>query len=312
MMFEFRTHGLTADADARTRSDAFGEWFDADVDPSTALPTIVQHLCDGFLLILGEQAKPHLCAMLGIDEPENSWEDAVNDGSRYLEYTMGQTFTELLAFGLFGIRHEEQGVVGSFDECLARAERLVSVYPIDLWLDAHTADLLRAAVSAAAGRAALDRGENVQPEALAHLGGVKFSRIRNMISGASPDLPRDAAGLVHHEAAAAWLATRDVFLPTIQGEHPGHIAEDIEEPIFVPVARDGSIFHPAVKREGGYQIGAKGEEQMVEDFDEALQELSRQATPRWRRPNENGNWGIVAGVEWRRMDRAALEALGTS
>jgi hypothetical protein len=29
-------------------------------------------------------------------------------------------------------------------------------------------------------------------------------------------------------------------------------------------------------------------------------------TAKWRRPNENDNWGIVAAIEWRRVDRNSL------
>lgn len=71
---------------------------------------------------------------------------------------------------------------------------------------------------------------------------------------------------------------------------------------FVPRARDGSVFHPALNRGRGFRIGAKGSEFVVERFDEALEHLSRMDAPRWRRPNDAGAWGIVTGVEWVRLD----------
>jgi hypothetical protein len=40
-------------------------------------------------------------------------------------------------------------------------------------------------------------------------------------------------------------------------------------------------------------IGAKGEEESVPDFFEALRKLAGMPTPRWRRRNAAGNWGIV-------------------
>lgn len=66
--------------------------------------------------------------------------------------------------------------------------------------------------------------------------------------------------------------------------------------IFVPVARDGSIFNPDVARSGTYQIGAKGEEQNFKSFAEALTALNAMSVPPLRRRNDKGHWGIVSGV----------------
>lgn len=67
---------------------------------------------------------------------------------------------------------------------------------------------------------------------------------------------------------------------------------------FVPVARDGSWFSPDLLRAGAYRIGPKGEEIVVETYAEALDQLRLMKSPHWRRPNSNGNWGIVTGVRW--------------
>lgn len=72
--------------------------------------------------------------------------------------------------------------------------------------------------------------------------------------------------------------------------------ETIDE-FFVPVAKDGTWFSPDLSR-GGYRIGPKGEEFVVADYMEAVRSLNGMTTPRWRRPNAKGNWGIVAGVAW--------------
>jgi len=74
----------------------------------------------------------------------------------------------------------------------------------------------------------------------------------------------------------------------------------------VPVARDGSWFSPDLRRpRGGYTIGAKGEEFVVANYAEALASLRLMNVPRWRRPNANGNWGIVAAIEWKAADQMA-------
>jgi len=71
-----------------------------------------------------------------------------------------------------------------------------------------------------------------------------------------------------------------------------------EPQTLVPRSKDGSVFHKGLRKKRGYIIGAKGEEIAVEDFSDALKALHAMETPRWRRPNRNGNWGIVSGVEW--------------
>ncbi|ORE97758.1 hypothetical protein [Aurantimonas sp. 22II-16-19i] len=68
--------------------------------------------------------------------------------------------------------------------------------------------------------------------------------------------------------------------------------------IRVPRAKDGSVFHTGLRRAGAFQIGPKGEEVRVDSFDRALDLLARMRKPYWRRPNAEGNWGIVAGNDW--------------
>lgn len=73
----------------------------------------------------------------------------------------------------------------------------------------------------------------------------------------------------------------------------------------VPIAKDGSWFSPQLRRSTGFTIGAKGEEIVIDTYASALKELREMAVPRWRRPNSNGNWGIVSGVQWKRVDEVA-------
>jgi hypothetical protein len=59
-------------------------------------------------------------------------------------------------------------------------------------------------------------------------------------------------------------------------------------------AKDGSTFDPVkCQRAGGYWIGPKGSEVKIANFDDAVRMLSAMRKPYWRRPNKNGNWGIV-------------------
>lgn len=68
------------------------------------------------------------------------------------------------------------------------------------------------------------------------------------------------------------------------------------EKILIPVTDDGIAFLPKYRRKKGYQIGGKGEETYYLDYFKALEELKKMNTPKWRRPNKQGNWGIKNGV----------------
>ncbi len=66
-----------------------------------------------------------------------------------------------------------------------------------------------------------------------------------------------------------------------------------------PVAADGSVFDAVTcLRAGGYWIGPKGREHKFIRYEDALVALALMRKPRWRRPNANGNWGIVLGRRW--------------
>jgi hypothetical protein len=83
-------------------------------------------------------------------------------------------------------------------------------------------------------------------------------------------------------------------------------------PVFVPVARDGGMFHPGLRRNGTYSVGPKGAETHIADFDAALDALQRMPAAYWHRPNEAGAWGVVRAVEWLRLDMSDLEAIAAT
>ena len=74
--------------------------------------------------------------------------------------------------------------------------------------------------------------------------------------------------------------------------------EPAAAPAKVPVARDGSRFGPHLARGGVFTVGAKGEERRFDNYEAALEYLRGMSTARWRRPNSNGNWGIVSATGW--------------
>jgi len=56
-------------------------------------------------------------------------------------------------------------------------------------------------------------------------------------------------------------------------------------------------------------IGTTGEEVQHSSFDEGLSGLRKMATPRWRHPNEAGNWDIGSGRDWKRIERRQLMSM---
>lgn len=184
----------------------------------------------------------------------------------------------------------------------------------------------------ARARVKLDLGQPVTIHDLALLSGVSVKRIQNAVYARTDEAPVvDKNGLISPEACEPWLAARD-YHPSIWKQvtalYPlvkawgDDIAFEASEPdryvddfVFVPVANDGSLFSPSLRRagkahDGGFTIGAKGAETVASDYGDALEQLTRMETPRWRRPNpESGNWGIVSGQTWKRIRRAELMGL---
>ncbi len=94
-------------------------------------------------------------------------------------------------------------------------------------------------------------------------------------------------------AEALGVAVSDLFT-----EAPVERARQVSEQLLVPQASDGSCFGPYLKHAGKFTVGEKEDEVQFEEFDEALAYLRRMGTAKWRRPNANGNRGIVSAVRW--------------
>lgn len=178
---------------------------------------------------------------------------------------------------------------------------------------------------ASRARLKLDNGTPITLHELAALSGVTPKRIQNAIYAKTDEAPLVGKnGLIAPEACEPWLSARDyqrslwkqvnALAPLVESWGADILLteverdEVIEDYIFIPVANDGSVFHPGLMREGRYAIGQKGVEQAIESFEQALDQLSKMETPRWRRPNsESGNWGIVSGQSWKRVRRGDLD-----
>jgi hypothetical protein len=169
-------------------------------------------------------------------------------------------------------------------------------------------------VNLAISRRAIETGTGeVDLQSLAILGGVTEGRIRNILSSGEGGLEKVGQS-VTAVSALAWLKGRKEFFASIW-QQPDEVAPNAPNPdfsddvVFVPVAADGSLFHPGLARGGKFMIGAKGDEVPHATFEAALVALQKMATPRWRRPNDAGNWGIVSGRDWKRIERRQLMSM---
>jgi hypothetical protein len=222
-------------------------------------------------------------------------------------------------------------VPGWVRDLCARIDRLVTLAPETEPAAYDRLLVLRAKASA---RLKFDLGAQLTPQELADLSGVSLKRVQNASYEAGEGAPvYDRKGTVTQESAEKWLSKkgflfsiwRDIAALSPLAEDWGRdvaappqaiINDGLEDEVeaeqdflFVPVDKDGRRFLPDLIRNGGYTIGSKGSEQTIANYFEALEALTRQTTPRWRRPNDNEHWGIVAGRGWDRVTRSSLDAL---
>ncbi len=316
--------------DANERAALFHEQYGNEPDPGVTLAEIVAAAGDYLSQIIGvddvDAGMAHIVEGVveasggTITEPED-WRGALHRArsSCYSEWPLGECLHNLAAYARYGIvLHDSEDptvLAKAIEEDLTEAEKFLQATPSAQWGISSNSDLHNV-VRLASNRWALDNGRPVEPAALAEFGGVSEGRIRNMMSGAKRTFT-SADGRIPAQEALQWLADRTEFWNSVWREqriprfHYGRAPQEetLEKPVFVPVARDGSAFHPGLQRGGKYPIGAKGFEVQVEGFEEALAKLQCMPTPYWRRPNAVGNWGIVAGVRWVRLDASDLEAL---
>jgi hypothetical protein len=163
-------------------------------------------------------------------------------------------------------------------------------------------------------RYTIDTQQPLTVDQVTVLSGVSKRTIQNALSKRDESgLSVGEDGLISNQEARDWLESRRSFVFTTPyreestDESSNTEVSESGEYLFVPVADDGSAFLPSARRAQGYQIGAKGSEEYIDDYFVALSKLQGMKRPRWRRPNENGNWGIKAGVTWKRLPKDEVD-----
>lgn len=310
---------------AAEREERFHERYGDDVDAAATLIELVQ-ACGSYLeRIVGKE--PVAAAMVPIAQtlagstpfdPAN-WADTLDEHTyeAFSTWPIGERLFELGAYAVYGIvlgDREASQREAYIQSLMSTATKFLAESPVKQWnLNPHGQTELEDLVLWATNRWALDHKEPVDPKALAHFGGLSERSIRNMMAGSGRIFNAIEGRIPAHEALA-WLETRDEYWNSIWREQPipSHMQdpdEPVENPIFVPVARDGSVFHPGIERNGRFTVGPKGNERQFAEFKEALEELQRMPSPFWRRPNEKKAYGVVRGVRWVRLDRGHLASI---
>lgn len=310
------------------RISEFHRGYDYENDAAVTLIELVRAAGDFLEKITGEESvntgMKKIIGGLGSGKNTTWREDLENgDGSAYSEWPLGQKLHNLSAYAHYGIdlsvrEHEGEETISSrLQAMIEEADAFLRLCPLETWLGESRSGQLETTVLLARNRWALDHDRPVEPEALAIFGGVKMSRMRNMLAGKDPELRREN-GLVAAHEAKSWLADRDGFFPSIwRTARPTYSGEVVDftytNPLFVPEARDGSLFHPGLERRNGFTIGEKGHEFQAPTFEKALLELQGMPIPAWRRPAPGrGGWGIVRGISWTRISQDELDSRAKS
>lgn len=281
-------------------------------------------------------------------EEERSWRELLEDigpngvqSGTFDSLPVPVKFLELSMFAGYGILSDQnRNVVDTVEAESARQRALidwasgfVASIPAEFRVAARERELeepseyaaeivanlpMEQLVAAADARWSIDAGKPVPSRGLAALAGrMSLKSIQNALASGVLS-GRD--GMVDADSAAAWLARRKGFLPSlwqhqVAGTDVQHVLEappaslemaDADEYVFVPTYEDAP-FLPELRRRQGYQIGPKGAEEYLPDYWEALDRLARMDVPKWRRPSSTGIWGLVKGDGWKRMRRKDLE-----
>jgi hypothetical protein len=178
-------------------------------------------------------------------------------------------------------------------------------------------------IIAAQAREKLDQNESVTPDELAALARVSRKSIMNLAAPGKGGvvLQKSSDDQITSESAMRWLLSRPDFRRSIWQQQknlrissrylPKQAAPSIVEPLFIPVAGDGSWFSPAERHQpdGHYQVGNGDDEKQFDDYWVALDFLARAASPRWRYADTTGRWRIRMATGWERKARREVEKL---
>lgn len=308
--------------DAETRLDEFIDVFgNEDVYENAVLSALEQTYLLMTILFGEIPAKDGFDAMIETAFPEAQkdlpWRERLEELGQTLlfESRGGELIHSLTAYADYGIVLDPNDSLdlreASLREELELAEELLARLPVEDW--ALEAEGMVRVTRKALARWKVDCGQPIDGKELALLSGRALQTVKNKLSGKSPEIQGNLQKIEARDALN-WLLLQDTYHSSIwrDQEHVDVPLPDelqLKHVMFVPVAKDGSMFHPGLKRDGHYIIGGGGSEKHFTVFNDALAALHMMFWPEWRRPSEGGRWTKVRGVDWRRVTPEDLERL---
>ena len=301
-----------------------GEWLEALLGEELAQPTMRA-------LLLALYQYSGLPEDIGQRVDRDGWREVLEDAYLVADWASIARQTEhLYAYALEGVvidtrvPDEIDARRAHLEQLFAKAARFIGLLPPN-W-EPYSGDpwSLSGTYVSALARWKLDRAEPVTTAEIARLGRLDDKTVLNALGR---QLHPDAQGLIAANEARAWLmgrrprkfrSSRWLDASDDQDSRSPERADKEPDIVMVPVDAQGEAFLPTLARPTrgagagrlGFRIGAKGEEFVVHDFFQALDALKGMHPPRWRRPNAEGNWGIVRGEpNWRTVPRAEIDRL---
>lgn len=229
-----------------------------------------------------------------------------------------RNYLAVRAYAFYGLKLEDADLAHDWDAFLETEDS--GMLP-PCWLQDKEA---KRSFAAARARRKLDHPEwhrmGLSAEELAALAAVSRKSVMNLLAPKSGGvLKARADGSISVESARQWLEARPDFRPSIW-----HLQEDLPlrrpdqadfidgDPVWVPVTKEGDWFSPEHIRPDGYfhvTCAKYKEEETYDDYWDALEFLSRAASPRWRCPDEAGRWYLKPASRWDRKIRQEIEDL---
>ncbi|CTQ77384.1 hypothetical protein [Roseibium alexandrii] len=226
----------------------------------------------------------------------------------------GTSMFWLIAYAKFGIVLDGGRNIDELQKSISNAIKQIEKFHATCitppWQDDQE-DVIQTIVSWSSGRHALDNGQPIEPSGLALLADVNERTVKNLMAKKQEGL-RNKNGKVEHGEAVEWLESKknywnSVWMSQDFNEDAEIAAESEEQFVFVPVTRDGSIFHPGLIDKIGFRVGPKDKQSDCETYEEALQKLQTMPKPYWSRKNANGMRVVLSGIRWERLSLSELK-----
>jgi hypothetical protein len=307
-----------------TRLADFQAGYGNEGDPAWILGGLMIEVGETITAITGKRIADEAMGIiaLSLNHFDGDWRFAIeeNCSSIFSEWKMGSDLYALAGYAQAGVRANEITDADTFCEFIRDTIESAEALKNQLTINKHVDPVLKQEfsdiVSMAVARWNIDNDAPVQPEGLARLAGISDSRMRSLAKGSDDAvLPLNDKREIAASVALDWLKTQPKFKSSIWRSSFDKEASDKPRaavpfnPIFVPEAADGSRFLPDLATDRGFQIGEKGDEVYVADYDEALRQLQMMDPPRWRRPSPvSGKMSVVVGARFVRVNRNEIAA----